>query len=323
MKTFSISLSFTLLLFAAFLLYDSAIPAQSEKNSISRRNGKEVIEKAIEQFQTIKTINSRVLLKSHFFGEEYSGDGFYSEKRFPTVQESDVSPNRFLFTIKFQFPSSLENSSSTQKVLVDGSYFDKFIMIGNEGHRERVDLKKLQEILSKSQKNTQRNGGSTNQSQPVGLGELTSLGGLEGTLIQIARYYDFNSATVENATLGSENLAVWKVSAKLKPDKLKAMVESYGGDKVVAKHGGGHIPSAVTLYFGKEDLFPYRICYYGGVKENLFHDQPSIDLEYRNVSINGDDIPTKLFDIGDTGNTVLNDVTEKYADRLLDEKPSL
>ena len=313
MKNFPLILTSTLLLFAAFLIYDSSIPAQSEKNAGSRRSGAEVIEKAITQFQTIKTIESNhVRLKCNLFGEEYIGQGHYYEKRLPQVQEPAISPNLFLFDLRFQFPSSLENSSCTQKVVVDGSYFDKYTKIGKEEHRERVDLKKLQNILVKSQKG----GGNVSKLQSAQLGELTSLGGLEGTLIQLAKFYDFDSASVESTSLGSGSLPVWKVSAKLKPDRLKAIVEAYGGDHAVTKHGGDHIPSAVTLFFGKTDFFPYRICYYSGVKDDPFGEQPGIDLEYLKVSINGDDISNRMFTIGDTGNALLIDVTDSYADRL-------
>jgi hypothetical protein len=160
--------------------------------------------------------------------------------------------------------------------------------------------------------------GNTNPLHLAGWGEFTSLGGLEGTLIQMTKFYDFDSATVENETLGSENLAVWKVSAKLKPDRLKAMIDSYGGDKALAKHGGEHIPAAVCIYFGKEDFFPYRICYYSGIKEYPFNDPPSIDLEYRDVSINGNDIHTSRFQYNGAENVFVNDVTEDYVKRILE-----
>ena len=310
----------TLLLFAAFLLYDSATSAQPEKKTVSRGNGTLVIEQAIERFQTIKTITSTVRLKCHFFGEGYGGQGFYHEKRMPAVQESAatlpaLSPNRFLLELKFQPDSlpSLENRSSTLKVIANGSYLWKFTDIENEILLERVNLAELQEILTK----TQRGNGNINPLPLRGLGELTSLGGLEGTLIKMAKFYDFDSASVESAHLDSENRAVWKVSAKLKPDKLKAMIESYGGEKSVAKHGGMHIPAAVSIYFGKENYFPYQISYYGGIKENPFHDSPNIELEYRNPSINGADIATTFFDYRPP-TIFYEDVTEIYANRLLE-----
>jgi len=314
MKTFSLVLTSVLLLFATFLLYDSSIPAQSEKKTTSRYSGTEVIESAIKKFQTIKMISSKVILKCHFFGEGYGGSGFYHEKRLPTVQEPVVSPNLFSLVLSFQADSRLENSSSTLRIVATGTDFWKYTEIEGERRLEQVELVKLQEILARSQKGKE----SLNKLQPGGLGELISLGGLEGTLIQMTKYYDFDSASVENVFLNSENRAVWKVSAKLKPDKLKAMIESYGGEKAVAVHGGGHIPAAVCLYFGKEDLFPYQIRYYAGMKENPFSDPPSIDLEYRDVMINGNDIATSTFHYDGPDNVLPQKVTENYARRILE-----
>jgi len=320
MKTFSITLTSTLLLFAVFLLYDASIPAQFGKSANSFRNGREVIEQAIEQFQQIKTISADIVrLKCHFFGNEYSGSGYYLEKRLPAPRETTVSPNLFLLVLgSFQADSfsNSEHSSSTLKVTATGTDIWKFSSIEDERSVKRIDLTKLQDILAKSQ----RKNGSAGKPQSAGLGELTSLGGLEGTLIQIAKFYDFDSAVVESTQLGSEEkLAVWKVSAKLKPAPLKAMIASYGGDKVIAKHGGGHIPSAVSIYFGKEDFFPYRICYFGGVKENPFSDPPSVDLEYLKVSINGHDISNEMFEYRGTENVFVDDVSEIYAGRITDE----
>jgi len=317
MKTFSFILASTLLLFAALLLYDSATQAQSEKKVTTRYSGTVVIKQAIEQFRTVQTIESKVRLECHFFGERYRGHGAYFEKRLPMVSEPDVSANRFLLDLQFQADSFLSwgNRSSKLKIVATGSDVWKYTEIEDEKRQERVDLAKLQDVLAKSHKGN----GNTNSSQSIGWGELTSLGGLEETLIQIAKFYDFDSASVESESLGSENLAIWKVSAKLKPDRLQAMIDSYGGNKAVAKHGGEHIPAAVCLYIGKEDFFPYRICYFNGIKENPFNNPPGIDLEYRDVSINGNDIPTSRFDFKGVENVFINDITEDYAKRILGE----
>jgi len=316
MKTFFFTLISTLLLFAALLLYDSATSAQSEKKIVSRSNGTLVVEQAIEQFQAIKTISSRLRLKCHFFGEGYGGSGFYYEKRLPTVQTSAVSPNCFLLDLKFQADSlpGLENRSSTLKIVTNGSDLWKYNDIEKEKPLERVNLVELQEILTKTQRG--RGNGSGNSLQLVGLGELTSLGGLEGTLIKLTKFYDFDSASVEETRLDSENRAVWKVSAKLKPARLKAMIEAYGGDKAVAAHGGMHIPATVCIYFGKDNFFPYQFSYYGGVQENPFNEPPSIELEYREVAINEADISTEFFNYRPT--SYYEDVTETYANRLLE-----
>jgi len=312
----AVSLASILLLFATLLLYDSSIPAQSEKRSTSQHSGKVVIESAIKRFQTIETISSKVRLKCHFFSEGYIGHGYYNEKRLPMVEIPAVSPNLFSLVLSFQADSlsGPKSSSSTLRIAANGSEFWKFTDMEGERRLEKVDLVKLQEILARSQKD----GGNFSQVQTTGPGELFSLGGLEGTLIQMTKYYDFDSAVVENSSLGSENLAVWKVSAKLKPDRLKAMIASYGGDKAVATHGGEHIPTAVSLYFGKEDLFPYRICYYGGVKENPFSDTENIDLEYRDVAINGSDIATSIFRYDGVENVLSYEATEDYALRILE-----
>ncbi|MCL2303821.1 MAG: hypothetical protein FWC43_00595 [Planctomycetaceae bacterium] len=305
-----------LLLFTTLLFYDSSAPAQSGKKVTSRHSGTEVIQNAILRFQKVKTIESKVRLKCRFFGEGYGGSGNYCEKRLPTLQDAAVSPNRFLLDLRFQADSlsSLENRSSTLKVFTTGSYLWKYSQIENEKSLERVDLVKLQDILTRSQKGNESN----SRLQPVELGEFTSLGGLEGTLRQMTKFYDFDSASVESAVLNEEKRAVWKVSAKLKPDILKAMLESYGGETAIARHGGEHIPSAVCLYFGKTDFFPYQISYYGGVKENPFNDPPSIDWEYLKVTINGDDIATSIFDFTSPPEDVfINDVTDFYADRIL------
>ena len=305
-----------LFLFAALLLYDSSIPAQSVKKNTSQHSGTVVMESAIKKFQTIKTIYTKVRLKYRFFGEGYTGGGDYYEKRLPMPQEPAVSSNLFSLFLKVQADSfsSSKNSSSTLRIVANGSEFSKFTDIEGERRLEIVNLVKLQDILVRSQKEN----GSLNQFQLDGLG-ITSLGGLEGTLIQMTKYYDFDSATVESSFLGSENLAVWKVSAKLKPDRLKAMIASYGGDKAVATYGGEHIPTAVCLHFGKEDLFPYQICYFNSVKENPFSDPPSIELEYRNVSINGSDIiATSIFKYDGPENVFRQDVTEDYANRILE-----
>jgi hypothetical protein len=115
---FAVSLASILLLFAALLLYDSATPAQSERRVISRHSGMIVIKQAIEQFQTVETIESKVRLECHFFGEKYRGSGFYFEKRLPMISEPAVSANRFLLDLQFQADSFLSRESSSSKLKI-------------------------------------------------------------------------------------------------------------------------------------------------------------------------------------------------------------
>ncbi len=317
MKTASFSLVIILLLFGSFLLYDST-QAQSEKNVASHHGGIEVIQRAIEQFQNVKTISSYVRLKCSLFGEEYSGSGFYDEKRLATFLEPAVSPNMFLLVLKFQ-PDSLVSgsSSSTLKIVANGTDFWKFTNIEGERRQERVELTKVQEILNR----TQKVNGKDAKLQPVDVGALATLGGLEATLRQMEKFYDFSSAPVESARLGSESegLAAWKVSAKLKSAPLAAMVEARGKEKGVLRQTDAYLPTGVCVYFGKDDFFPYRICYFGGVKEDPFADPPTIDLEYLKVSVNGDDIATSRFDYR-SENVLIDNLTEEYANRILEQQ---
>ena len=310
------SLVTSIALFGSFFLFDST-QAQPQKTNLSQHSGTTVIRKAIEHFRTVKTIDSKVRMKCRFFGEEYTGYGFYHEKRLASIQKPAVSPNLFLLVLKIQVDSlsNPENSSSTLKMVANGSYFWKYTNIGNEQRSERVNLETLYDIIAKSNKGN----GKDEKSQIADIGGLTSLGGLEGTLMQMEKFYDFENAVVENSKLGSENISVWKVSAKLKPARFEAMNNAMtAGKKSGEMREKTHIPAAMSVYFGKEDLFPYRISYYGGVKENPFDDSPNIDLEYWNVSINGDDIATSTFDYRADG--MFEEVTEVYANRILAEE---
>ncbi len=318
MKTASFSLVAILLLFGSFLLYDST-QAQSEKIVASHHGGGEVIQHAIGQFRGVKTISSYVRLKSTFFGEEYSGTGFYDEKRLATFQEPAVSPNMFLLILKFR-PDSLASgsSSSTLKIVSNGADLWKYTNIEGEQRQERVELGRVQDILTK----TQKINGKDAKIQPIEVGALATLGGLEATLIQLEKYYDFSAASVESARLGSgdtEPLDTWKVSAKLKPEPLAAMVAARGKNKDILRQSDAYLPAGVSVYFGKDDFFPYRICYFGGVKEDPFADAPTIDLEYLKVSINGDDIATSRFDYR-SENVLIDDRTEEYANRILEQQ---
>ena len=319
MRFLLFSLVASAFLFGSFLLFDST-QAQPQKTNVSQHSGTTVIRKAIEQFQTVKTIDSKVRLKCRFFGEEYSGSGFYHEKRLASIQEPAVSPNLFLLVLKIQVDSlsSPKDSSSTLKMVANGSYFWKYTNIENEQRLECVDLAKLYDIIAKSNKGSKKDA----KSQMLELGGLTSLGGLEGTLMQMEKFYDFETAIVESDRIRSQNkdIGVWKVSARLKPAQIEIMAQAFVNGKKGEMRNGTHIPAAICVYFGKEDLFPRRISYYGGIKEDPFADSPNIDLEYLNVSINGDDIATSTFEYrgaDDNESVMLDYVTEEYANKIL------
>lgn len=275
-------------------------------------NGRVLIQEAVKEFERRRTIDAIIRLKVNVFGEEYTGNGFYLEKKSGRSYYSDQNHRLFLMEMKYQ-PNSLSSpgtESSTLKVVCTGKEVWKYSNIEDNKQLQRIDLEKLDEHFA--------NSGKTNEWGDAG--RLPYLGGLEGTLLQVDQFYSLGDARIEESMLGTPEFSVWKISASLKKEKMEPMFEAASQLKKKKRkvQFGDHLPLGITVYLGKEDLFPYRIEYYSGTNEGADWNNPIIKQDFLKVAINGlGDVANTRFEYFPPPGVIVDDTaTEVYAKKL-------
>ncbi|MGL6225768.1 MAG: hypothetical protein ACRC10_03970 [Thermoguttaceae bacterium] len=283
-----------------------------EQGDTKQQLSEDLMQVVLQRLATLQTVDANMRLKVALFGNEYRGSGIYLEKR---DQDDETSSNDqllrrlFLLELKFQSNSAAQpgNDSNTLKIVCDGVYVWKYS--STEG-LYRVEINQLLEAIAQSDRKTEFE-------NPGDMGKMPGLGGLEGTLRSMKGMYAFSRGTVESTQLGSQAFGVWKITAPMKEDILKRMMQSLGVKEATPQTVQVQIPTAVALYVGKDDFFPYRIDYFQGPYDEIDWNRPYIQQELFNVALNSGGISNSRFQYTSGESIILEEKgTEKYIQKL-------
>lgn len=132
-----------------------------------------------------------------------------------------------------------------------------------------------------------------------------SLAGIPFILFQIEKYFTFSSCSMIQDS--QTNQQYYVVVGKWKPEQFP--VQSFVSDNVIKWNDvPPEIPDTVKVYFGANDLFPYRVNYYRDVKGNqtLISKLTFYDVSF-DVRLN-----TKQFSFSPSGDFISEDITDRY-----------
>ncbi|MBQ2622626.1 MAG: hypothetical protein IJF84_14900 [Thermoguttaceae bacterium] len=132
-----------------------------------------------------------------------------------------------------------------------------------------------------------------------------SLAGIPYILFQIEKYFDFLSCSLIRERQTNEQYYV--ITGTWKPERFP--VQDYVSDNLIKWDSvSQEIPDTIKIYFGVNDLFPYRINYYRNVKGD-----PTLisKLNFYDVSFDVR-INAKLFNFSPSGNVSSVDITNNY-----------
>lgn len=132
-----------------------------------------------------------------------------------------------------------------------------------------------------------------------------SLAGIPYILFQIEKYYAFSSCSLIRDRRTNEQYYV--IVGTWKPERFP--VQDYVSDNVIKWDSvPQEIPDTIKVYFGVNDLFPYRIYYYRNVKGDptLISKLSFYDVSF-DVRIN-----SKQFNFSPSGDVSSVDITNNY-----------
>ena len=267
-----------------------------------------LLKAAAEQLEKHISVDANIRLKLTFCGSDYSGSGFYIEKRNDTQLNNDFVDRLFRMEIRFHpsIADSSLNESNTMKVVCDGDSVWKYSIIEGENKFQRFEIGKISEAISKSER-----AGELNI-----LSKLPSLGSLGGTIREIQNVYDFNTGVVENVELGSSEFPALKIRTTMKKEYVDRMLATAGTRKEDIRRAEKQIPVGIAVYLGQDDYFPYRIEYFSGPIGSIAWEEPSTQQDFYKVRLNEMNISTDRFQNTPPEGMSSKDETDAYIDSL-------
>lgn len=228
---------------------------------------------SVQKLLNQEALSADVEFEAFFFGEKYFGRGRYAEASAP---RSSASGRRNPFErTRFLLKATLSSSNVEEAKQKQNNGEENFITIVCDcnslswwSYSSIEDEKKLKRInieelwnrfqrLDPDELEVLKNNGVSDLN--CGMNALPGLGGLPGVLKRVDAYYDF-TAPVEKIEQESGNV-LYKITGKAKDrlwNEAKKSLEVDELEPFLAEN----IPAYVDVYFGSEQVFPYRIEFY-------------------------------------------------------------
>ncbi len=226
-----------------------------------------ILRQAIATLESRQSVTAKVRQRIELFDRKLVGSGRYVQ-----------GPARS-FRSRLELDLAVGSQQARWLQICDGNFLWTYSQMPDEEGKvkerlSRVDVSKVIEALSRDQ---------GQPPSPLGF-QAMGIGGLPQLLDAISRAFRFE--TVEPSRLGDLDMLIlrgrWEPSvlASLVPAAIPAMEK---GEAVDPSKLPEHLPDRVSLYLGKDDLFPYRIVYDRRMKNNV---KPMITLELYEVAVN-------------------------------------
>ena len=235
----------------------------------------------------------------YVLGKEHTARGKYEEQRLANPPPGDFQRSMYRLDLNFVMDApTLPGVEPNRLTIVcypkperEMGRLWRYTSIEGEKSVRYVQLASLEDAVRRTNK----------QSLVGSVGETKNLGGLTGTLKQIARFYEFADPPKEAVMEGGESQPVWKIVGTLRPGFWERMIQTFGGLERKTFNYPRQMPTDIEIYIGRDDAFPYKIEYQNRPQEDSPKRTLLTRIVYFDVSLNGEPIPEFKFSAFDKG----------------------
>ena len=229
-------------------------------------------------------------------GKEYTANGKYEEQRLANPPPGDFQRSMYRLDLNFMMAGPTKSGSEPNRLTIICHPVADREMGRHWQYTSIEGVKTVKFVRLAALENAVR---QTGKQETIGsVGEIKDLGGVAGTLKQIARFYEFTDIPKESVL--EDGRAVWKITGSLSSDHWETMVKAFGGLER-KKFYPRQMPTDIEVCIGKDDVFPYRIEY----RNRPLRDSPKRTLltriVYFDVILNGEPLPELKFSAFDEG----------------------
>jgi len=250
--------------------------------------------------QSLRTIEAEVRVEVFVMGKEHVAKGKYEEQRLENPPPGDFQRSMYRLYLYFASETPTTPGSERNSLTVichptsdrDVGRLWKYRSIEGVKSVQYVNLAKLEDAVRQRGR----------QSLIGNVGETKNLGGLSGTLKQIARFYGFADSPGETVMDGGESRPVWKIVGTLRSEFEESMTKAFGGLEKKTNNFPNQMPTDIEIFIGVDDAFPYKIEYRNRPKADSSKRTVLTRIVYSDVSLNGEPIPELKFSAFDKGN---------------------
>jgi hypothetical protein len=216
-------------------------------------------------------------MKVDLFGQELLGSGYYRQQ---TAAEG------LLFRLELNLQAKAGREPNSLLKVCDGRYLWTWRRLGGEESLERIDIVRVVRLLEEAGeiKLLEKQGG------------MSAFGGLPRLLRQLGATFWFDQ--FDEVRL-NDQMAAWRIGGRWR-DGSPADGSADAADEPPENRSSrprdlsGHLPGAVVLFFGQEDLFPHRIEFRRPTTEAGQGGEPIVAVELFEVNLNVPINPTRF-----------------------------
>jgi hypothetical protein len=262
----------------------------------------------LASLEGVNSISCAVRQEIRMFGQEYRTFGTYNELK-PADEFLGLGVVRFRLDLTVQPPADATETDSKNSLTIVGdneyNYLYRNSSLEGENRFERIEIKRVVEAIEKQGRND----------IPTGVGSMLGLGGLTGMLREMRNRYDFSTEPAKTQiNEKTKAITVWKIHGRLKPEIVAKLTEEVAGKKQMVPT---HTPTAVDIYFGMNDGFPYRFDYFRTADGTDSKTDPFASLLFYNIVLHDRKIPEAIFDYRPPDNMTPIDITDQIVNQLL------
>lgn len=268
------------LLFAVFLALDAAHaqppaaspPTQAEvpaENAGTLEAGPEqasqIVRDSLKMLETRKSISAKMRFRVHVLGFDMSGKGVFAQ--------GPINDHRYRFELQMRIEDPLQQKVDDQtSILLHVCDGDHLWMHQHLPDQAEPSVSKIEVDATYF--------GLASRRRADGFGDFPrtpALGGLARSIRELSAAFQFVQA--RQTQLGDVN--VWAVQGQWSPARLAELVPN-GNVALLPPQ----LPEFIVIYFGHDDMFPYRFDYYRQ-SEGSSTQTPMMTLELYEVRLNG------------------------------------
>ena len=263
------------------------------------------------------SISADVRQQIRMFGQDYKASGTYDELKPTEKWGTGNEVVRFRLKMRVKSPADADDMADTNPhnslliVCDKDNSICRYLTLEGEKRLERIDANRVVEAIKKQGR----------KDIPTEVGSMFGLGGLAGMLFEMQNRYDFNDESIrtqineKNGHEKSKPIDVWKIHGRLKPEIVgKLTAEVAGRKQAIPKH----TPTAIDIYIGMGDRFPYRFDYYWTSDGTETNGDPFAYLLFYNIELHTrKNISDDIFDFRPPGNISPQDITDQIVNHLL------
>jgi len=260
------------------------------------------------------SISADVRQQIRMFGQEYKSFGSYDELKPTERWGTGTEVVRFRLKMRVESPTDATDTADANPrnslliVCDKDNFIHRYLTLEGEKRFERIEANRVIEAIEKQGR----------KDIPTEVGSMFGLGGLAGMLREIRNRYDFIAEpTTTQINEKNKAIIVWKIHGRLKPEIVEKLTAEVSGRKQAIPK---HTPTAIDIYIGMGDRFPYRFDYYWTADGTETHGDPFAYLLFYNIVLHDRNISESIFDYRPPGNILPEDIeniTDQVVNHLL------